>query len=133
MLSGRSSEASTVVEDYLRTYPRDPGGVVTSVQALIHAKAGDNRAAAQDIRKATQLGQGFGHFHHAAYNIASAYALLGQPERAVQWLHRVVNDGLPCYPLLANDPNLDNLRQDSGFLALLAELKSQWGHWDKTL
>ena len=133
VLSGRNAEASTVVEDYLRTYPQDPGGVVTSVRALLHAKAGDKSAAVQDIRRATLLGQGFGHFHHAAYNIASAYAVLGQPGLAVQWLRRVVDDGLPCYPLLANDPNLATLRQNPDFLALLAQLRAQWEHWEKTL
>jgi len=40
-----------------------------------------------------------------------------------------VDDGLPCYPLLASDPNLDNLRQDPGFLALMMDLKAQWERW----
>jgi serine/threonine protein kinase/tetratricopeptide (TPR) repeat protein len=133
VLSGRNHEASSVIEDYLKTTPQDPGGVVTGVRALLHAKAGDKRAAEEDIRRAAQLGKGFGHFHHTAYSIAEAYALLRQPGLAVQWLRRAVDDGLPCYPLLANDPNLDNLRQDLGFLALLAELKPQWERWEKTL
>jgi serine/threonine protein kinase/tetratricopeptide (TPR) repeat protein len=130
---GRDAEASTVIEDYLKTTPQDPGGVVTSVRALLHAKAGERRAAEEDIRRAAQMGAGFGHFHHTAYNIAAAYALLRQPGLAVHWLRRVVDDGLPCYPLLAKDPNLDNLRQDVGFVALLAELKPQWERWQKTL
>jgi len=126
VLSGRSAEASPVIEEYLRTTPRDPGGVVTGVRALLRAKAGDKRGAEQDIKRAEQLGQGFGHFHHTAYSIATAYALLHEPGPAVQWLRRVIDDGLPCYPLLANDHNLDNVRQDPGFVALMEELKAQW-------
>jgi len=133
LLSGRTAEASSVIEDYLRTTPRDPGGAVTSVRALLRAKAGDKRGAEEDIKRAEELGKGFGQFHHTAYNFAATYALLHQPSSAVEWLRRAVGDGLPCYPLLASDPSLDNLRQDPGFLALLSELKSQWEHWEKTL
>ena len=28
----------------------------------------------------------FGHFHHTAYYIASAYALMGEPELSSYWL-----------------------------------------------
>jgi eukaryotic-like serine/threonine-protein kinase len=133
ILSGRSEEASTVIEDYLRTNPQDPGRVVTGARALLRAKAGDKRGAEEDIKRAEQLGQGFGHFHHTAYSIAEAYALLRQPSLAVAWLRRAVDDGLPCYPLLANDPNLDNLRRDPGFLALMADLKAQWERWKAVL
>ena len=129
VLSGQGEEASTVIEKYLDSLPKDPGGLVTSVRAILRAKAGDKGGAEQDIRKAEQLGQGFGHFHHTAYNIAEAYALLHQPGPAVQWLRRVIDDGLPCYPLLANDHNLNNIRQDPEFVALMAELKDQWERW----
>jgi TolB-like protein/lipoprotein NlpI len=132
VLSGRSAEAAPVIEDYLRRTPQDPGGVVTGVRAILHAKAGDARAAEADIKKAAK-GVGFGHFHHTAYSIASAYALLRKQGLAVEWLRRAADDGLPCYPLLANDPTLDNLRQDPGFLALLAELKPQWERWRREL
>jgi eukaryotic-like serine/threonine-protein kinase len=133
LLSGRTAEASSVIEDYLRTTPRDPGGAVTSVRALLRAKAGDTRGAEEDIKRAEELGKGFGQFHHTAYNIAAAYALLHQPSLAVEWLRRAVGDGLPCYPLLASDPNLDNLRRDPGFLALMADLKAQWERWQAVL
>jgi hypothetical protein len=122
-------EASRVIEDYLKSSPGDPSAQVTGVRAILHAKSGDARRAEEDIRKAVALGKGYGHFHHTAYYIASAYAVLRQPSLAVEWLRRVVDDGLPCYPLLASDPNLDNLRQDPGFLALMMDLKAQWERW----
>jgi serine/threonine-protein kinase len=126
---GRHEEASTVIEEYLKSTPQDPGGVVTSARAMLHAKAGKSREAERDIATAVQVGEGFGHFHHTAHNIASAYALLHQPALAVQWLRRASYDGLPCYPLFANDPHLANLHQDAGYLALMAELKAQWEQW----
>jgi len=41
----------------------------------------------------------------------------------------VADDGFPCYPLFDKDPNLDNLRQDASFVALMAEMKAQWERW----
>jgi TolB-like protein len=130
---GRDQEASSIIEGYLATVPRDPGGVVTSTPAILHAKAGEARAAEKDIARAVQVGEGFGHFHHTAHNIASAYALLHRPALAVQYLRRAADTGLPCYPLFQNDPNLTNLRQDPDYLALMAELKTQWERWKRTL
>jgi serine/threonine-protein kinase len=126
---GRSEEASILIEDYLKTAPRDPGGLITGVRAILDAKKGDARKAEQDIQKAVVLGERYGHFHHTAYNIASAYALLHRPALAVLWLRRASDNGVPCYPLFENDPNLANLRQDPGYLALMAELKAQWERW----
>jgi tetratricopeptide (TPR) repeat protein len=129
----RSEEASTFIEDYLKSNPRDPGGAVTGVRAILDAKKGDARRTEADIKKAVALGEGFGHFHHTAYNIGSAYALLRRPGPAVEWLRRAADDGFPCYPLFEKDPNLDNLRQEPGFLALLADLKPQWQRWRREL
>jgi eukaryotic-like serine/threonine-protein kinase len=130
---GRDQEASSIIEEYLDAVPKDPGGVVTSTRAILHARAGQARAAEKDIARAVQVGEGFGHFHHTAHNIASAYALLRQPRPAVQWLRRAADTGLPCYPLFEKDPNLDNLRQDPSFVALMEELKAQWERWKGTL
>ena len=126
---GRSGEASTLIEQYLDSVPNDPGAQVTGVRAILDAKKGDARRTEEDIRKAVALGERFGHFHHTAYNIASAYALLRRPGPAVKWLRRAADDGYPCYPLFDKDPNLDNLRQDPGFVSLMAGLKAQWERW----
>ena len=130
---GRDREASPIIEEYLAAFPKDPGGMVTSVRAILHAKAGQARAAEKDIARAIEVGEGFGHFHHTAHYIASAYALIHRPTLAVQWLRRAADTGLPCYPLFEKDPNLDNLRQDPSFVALMEELKAQWERWKETL
>jgi eukaryotic-like serine/threonine-protein kinase len=128
---GRDQEASSVIEEYLKSTPEDRGGMVTSARAILHAKAGQAHAAEKDIARALQVGEGFGHFHHTAHNIAAAYALLHRPALAVEYLRRAAEDGLPCYPLFDKDPFLANLRQDPGYLALMAELKAQWERWNR--
>jgi len=123
---GRDDEASRLIDEYLLKYPEDRGGVVTSIRAILRAKRRDAKGAEHDIRVAQMLGAGYVHFHHTEYNIASTYALLHQPRAAVQWLRRAADDGWPCYPYFARDPNLDPIRNDPQFIALLTELRVQW-------
>ena len=130
---GRNDEATTLMERYLREHPDDPGGVVTSTRAVLFAQAGDARRAEDDVRTAIEKGKGFVHFHHTAYNVASVYALLRQPERAVYWLRQAADGGWPCYPYFARDPNLDNVRSDRDFVTFMRELRARWDRYRATL
>ncbi len=129
----RDSEASSLIEEYLRKNPKDPGGLVTSERAVLFAKRGDTRRAEADIQTAVTKGEGFIHFHHAAVSIATAYALLHRPGPAVRFLRQAATEGLPCYPCFANDPYLVKIRDDPDFVALLRELKAQWERYRATL
>jgi serine/threonine-protein kinase len=123
---GRHREATELIDTFLRDYPTDEGGVGHSVRAMMLAGAGRRAEAEAAIAKAIELGQHFGHFHHSAYNIASAYALLGERNQAIRWLENAADDGFPCYPLFAADTQLDRLRDDPRFTALLARLERDW-------
>jgi len=129
----RDSEASSLIEEYLRKNPKDPGGLVTSERAVLFAKRGDTRRAEADIQTAVTKGEGFIHFHHAAVSIATAYALLHRPGPAVRFLRQAATEGLPCYPCFANDPYLVKIRDDPDFVAFLRELKAQWEQYRATL
>ena len=130
---GRKDEAAARINEFLKNYPNDEGGLLTSMQALMAAEAGDNRGAEQKIKRSIELGKGFGHFHHAAYAIASAYALMNKHEDAIRWLQMTADDGFPCYPLFERDPNLNNLRQDPMFIAFMNKLKEQCERYRSTL
>ena len=130
---GRTQEASDIVEEYLHTYPTDEGGNVTSVKVMLLAKTGKEREAEETLQRAVEIGQGFGHFHHTAYNIASAYALMNKPEQAIKWLQTAADDGFPCYPLFENDVNLNSLREDARFITFMAKLKQQWERYNAIL
>lgn len=77
---GRKEEASLTLAQLLKDYPEDTGGVFTGVQAVLLASAGQTGAAEQKIKLAVAKGKGFGHFHHTAYYIACAYALMNKPD-----------------------------------------------------
>ena len=130
---GRKEEAAARIKQFLTDYPQDEGGILTSMEALIAAAAYDERGAEQKIERAAEIGKGFGHFHHAAYAIASAYALMNKHEQAIGWLQRTADDGFPCYPLFERDPNLNNLRKDPRFITFMAKLRNQWEHYQATL
>src|SRR5262249_25654599 len=96
-----------------------------SVLAVLLAADGRPSEARQQIRIA-EKGESLSHFHHAAYNIAGAYALMGDPVTAVRWLRRTADEGFPCYPLFAKDRTLDPLRRDPPFIQLMADVKQHW-------
>ena len=126
---GRTQEASAAIEQFLRDYPEDNRGLFTSLQAMLAASAGQERVAEGKIRLAVEKGKGFGHFHHTAYHIACAYALMNKREQAIRWLEATADGGFPCYPLFETDRNLDNLRQDARFVALMEKLRRQREHY----
>jgi len=130
---GRMQEASELVEDYLKTYATDEGGNVTSVKAMLFAKAGKEAEAEALIQRAIDIGKDFQHFHHTTYNIASAYALLNKTDEALKWLQFTADDGFPCYPLFENDANLNSLRKDERFIAFMTKLKQQGEKYNATL
>ena len=126
---GRKEEASTTLDQFLRDYPKDTGGLFASMQAVLAASSGQERQAEDKIKIAIERGKGFGHFHHTAYDLACAYALMNKPEQAIKWLEVAADDGFPCYPLFERDATLQNLRQDPRFVSLLAKLRQQWEYY----
>jgi serine/threonine protein kinase/Tfp pilus assembly protein PilF len=126
---GKTNEAKNVIENALKESPTDPGGQFASVEAMLFARAGEFTRAKEAIQKAEQNGKGYGHFHHTAYNIGCAYALMNQPADAVRWLRTAADTGFPCYPEFQNDPTLANISRDSQFRKFLDELRNLWlGH-----
>ncbi|HVF47559.1 MAG TPA: protein kinase [Pyrinomonadaceae bacterium] len=124
--SGRVSEAESLVDDYLRRYPQDEGGSFTSLKALLLAKAGKQKEAEEAITRAVQIGKGYGHFHHTAYNAASTYAALNSPDEAIKWLEFAADNGFPNYSYFDNDPNLKNIRNHPRFVEFMTRLRSRW-------
>lgn len=124
--TGRLSEAENIVDDFLARYPQDEGGSFTSVKALLLAKAGSHSEAEKAIRHAEEIGRDFGHFHHTAHNIASAYAAMDAPDEAVVWLENAADNGFPNYTYFTVDHNLDAIRAHGPFIVFMDKLRRQW-------
>jgi hypothetical protein len=126
----RKDEAAVLAQEFLQDRPEDiEGGLMSSLQAILAALSGDEQQAEARIKRSITEGKGFGHFHHTAFSLACAYALLKKNDAALQWLQAAADDGFPCYALFENEPFLASLKTDPRFIALLAKLKKQWGQY----
>jgi hypothetical protein len=57
---------------------------------------------------------------------------MNEPDKAIDWLRRVVDGGFACYPLFERDTLLANIRNDSRFAELVSDLKRKWGGFKPT-
>jgi len=119
---GRFDEAVAVINSGLP----DENGLLTAIMALIAAHRGNETEVEENVEVAIELGSNFGHFHHSAYAFGAAYAILKKPEPAIKWLQLAADDGFPCYPSFANDPDLDNIRNYPSFKDFMSKQKNQW-------
>lgn len=130
---GKRDEAAATIAEARRNAEQDEGGLLTAIEAMLAAAAGDTVTAEEKIERAAELGKGYIHFHHTEYAIASAYALMNNRAAAMHWLQRAADEGFPCYPFFERDHNLDNLRQDPQFIAFMTNLKARWEGYRATL
>jgi tetratricopeptide (TPR) repeat protein len=125
---GRLPEAAKVVDSALAENVSDPGGTLYAARGMIRAKKGDRKGAEADIATAIRVGKGFGHFHHTAYSIGAIYSVLGDLDKAEEWIENASNDGFPCYTLFEKDPNLERVRSTPKFQAFVAKLRQEYEH-----
>jgi len=70
--------------------------------------------------------------HHAQFNIGCTYALLGDRDKAVEWLTKAANEGYPSLARFSSEPSLASLKGDEKFDALMARLRADHERWAKT-
>ncbi len=123
--AGRRDEARARIEEAKAKF-KDEGGILASMQAVFLAAAGDKTRAKEKIDEAIKLGEGFGHFHHTTHMIASAYALMDEPDLAMKWLVYTAENGYPNLTWFERDPNLAKLRKDPRFIEFLEKLRPRF-------
>jgi TolB-like protein len=114
----RALEAATPVEKADAFY--------LSARALFSVVTGEPGRPDEDLRRAIELSEGTRSFHHTAYIVACIRALRREPAAAVEWLRRTADTGMPNYPLFAQDPLLQGIRQEPAFVTFMEELHPQW-------
>lgn len=114
-LEAAGKRAMQAIERQLRSDPDDARAV--QLGAVMAVKLGDaERARALAERSLHLRPDEFS----AAYNVACVYALLGERDRALDELGRALRMGRGNLGWIGNDPDLDGLRGDPRFDALLA-------------
>jgi tetratricopeptide (TPR) repeat protein len=125
---GREREGLAMVDSIpVARGVRDVSGDQASVKAVLYARLGERQQALAEARRAeTSAGAGLAHFHHAQFNIAMAYALLGEREKSVRLLQAVAESGMPAYELFANEPYLASLRGFPPYEQFMQRQRAAW-------
>lgn len=117
--AGRLDEATAQLDAIVSTDPED--GMAWYFLGLTHHSAGRlDQAARGHLLARAMLSQGHPLRVNATYNMACVYALKGNTERGLLWLHRARNQGFNNPGLLASDTDLDSLRDDPRFAAFVS-------------
>jgi len=96
---------------------------MVSSYSILLAKKGDITGALKKIEFCEKSNLNTGHYHHAVYNLAVAFALLGDYEKSVSKLIWVAENGFPNYPFFRDDPLLESLHPYTPYQELLNKLK----------
>jgi hypothetical protein len=99
---------------------------LNSAYAILLAKKGDKTGALKKIEFCEKSGFKASHLHHAVYNLAVAYALLGDYQKSVDNLTWAADNGYPNYTFFRDDPLLISLHQFVPYIELLKKLKINW-------
>ena len=121
---GRSDEAENMLSAAIKRDSADFN--FKSAHAILLAKKGDKEGALKEINRCEKANSNFGHFHHVAFNLAEAYALLGDYGKSVEKLTWAADNGFPNYPYFRDDPYLMSLHQFAPYNELMKNLKIQW-------
>jgi tetratricopeptide (TPR) repeat protein len=96
-----------------------------SLRGLIAARQGDAAAARNHIALTVASKRSFGHYHHTQYDVACIWAMLGEKEKALDWLTDAARNGFPCYSFFQIDSMLESVRGEARFTSLIEELKAE--------
>jgi TolB-like protein len=124
LLLGQLDVAATRLSAALTRYPDEP--LILSLQGVLHACRGERESALACLRRAVDAPQLFGHTHHTFEQIAWAYSMLGETDRAFAWLQRSIHTGNPCWPFFRIHPHFQRLRGEPRFDQLMADLERKY-------
>lgn len=118
---GRKAEADVASEQLLALLPnyllQNPDDSRARMYyAITLAERGRKEEAIREGAAALELSPGD---PMMLYNCACLYARLGETERAVDTLRQAMSGGYENFGWMKHDPDLDSLRDDPGFIALM--------------
>jgi tetratricopeptide (TPR) repeat protein len=111
--NGRYSEAVTEAQNATRL---DDSPFMLAVLAQVQALSGNK---SRTTRVLEDLEQAAKKRYVCSYEVATAYVLNGEKDRAFRWFDKAVEDRSDCMVMLAVDPRLDSVRSDARFQDLL--------------
>jgi serine/threonine protein kinase len=125
--TGRPKEAADVFDRLANLPAQSTFGPVA--RFLAHALRGNQdealRAGSPERLAGAELDPEF------SWDVATGFALVGRPGKALEYLEHAANGGFINYPLFSTlDPLLENLRRHEGFERLMEEVKARWERFE---
>jgi len=117
---GDTDEAVRVLREVLKEHPTMDGIRPLLAQQLI--KQGDAQAAREQLTE--RVRDAADADHDIAYWLATAHAMLGDRDDALNWLERAVELGNENRTWFESDPNWEPLRDDQRFVALMRRIEA---------
>ena len=117
--TGEVTEAINLMQEVLKQHPNMHG--VRPILAMLLSAQGDQAAAALQIT--AQVKEAAAADHDVAYWLASAYALAGKREEALEWLERAIKLGNENRSWFERDRNWISFHQDPDFRKLMNSIK----------
>jgi DNA-binding winged helix-turn-helix (wHTH) protein/tetratricopeptide (TPR) repeat protein len=124
LLDGDLDRAEQLLAEALDRLPDEP--LVVSLQGLLLARRGQPELALECVRRALEFPRSFGHTHHTYYQVACVHAVLGETQKALEWLECSIENGFACWPFFQLDPHLENLRPMPEFRRVIADLEREF-------
>jgi tetratricopeptide (TPR) repeat protein len=123
IINNRIKEANEVYDKFINAYLDSQFAQL--FQGYRYAINNDYEKASQSITpeliKAAEMD------HLWAYMIAQFYSMIGEKDKAVDFLERATRDVFINYPLFAKyDPLLENIRGEDRFKNLMKRVKKEW-------
>jgi serine/threonine protein kinase/Flp pilus assembly protein TadD len=123
----RFEEAFSLIDQLAKD---EPTHLFTQIGLFLkYGLQGDKAEAKQMVTEELQLVAG----RDITYSwfIAVGYAIIGEKEKALDWLENAVNWGFINYPFLSEyDPFLDNIRNEARFKLLMEKVKIEWENFE---
>jgi serine/threonine protein kinase/tetratricopeptide (TPR) repeat protein len=117
---GDSAEAVRVLRDVLEEHPTMDGIRPLLAQQLV--KLGSAQAAREQLTE--RVRDAADADHDIAYWLATAHAMLGDRDDALNWLERAVELGNENKTWFESDPNWEPLRDDQRFVSLMRRIEA---------
>jgi len=111
--NGRYAEAVTEAQSATRL---DDSPFMLALLAQVHALSGNKSQAMRVLEDLEVLTK---KRYVCSYEVATAYVLLRDKDRAFRWFDKAVEDRSDCMVMLAVDPRLESLHSDTRFQDLL--------------
>jgi len=123
LYAGRLDDARAAVDKAHQMFPAESFSL--GMKAIIAGIEGNPKQAEALADEAAHSGHSLTHTHHTWHSCAAAYALSGNPDKAIHELQRCAAMGLPNYRLFEGDPYLRSLHKDSRFNQLMTTLRRE--------